>query len=94
MIGELVVGDIGLRRKLALAIQAVPKLNVAKDEAVVEFVRNKKLAGRGIGYIDCHLLASVYFERETYLWTSDKWLRCAAVDLGVAYPSANEWLTH
>ena len=94
MIGELVVGDLGRRRTLISALQAVPKLNVVKDPDVVEFVRNKKLAGRGIGYIDCHLLASVYFERETYLWTSDKRLRSASVELGVAYPFTNEGRTH
>ena len=59
------IGYLGLRRKLVLAMQAVPKLNVVKDDAVVEFLRDKKLAGRGIGYIDCHLLAAVYFERQT-----------------------------
>ena len=94
VIGELVVGDLGRRTTLISALKAVRQLHVVKDADVVEFVRDKKLAGRGIGYIDCHLLASVYFERQTYLWTSDKRLRSAAVELGVAYPSANEWLAH
>ena len=90
VIGELVVGDLGRRRKLISALGTVRQLDVVEDEDVVEFVRNKKLAGRGIGYIDCHLLASVYFDRPTYLWTSDKRLRSAAVELGIAYPSTNE----
>ena len=94
VIGELVVGDFGRRRSLISALHTVRHLNVVKDEDVVEFVRDKKLAGRGIGYIDCHLLASVYFEPQTYLWTSDKRLRSAAIELGVAFSSANEWRTH
>ena len=31
VIGELVVGDLGSRRRLTSALQAVPKLNVVKD---------------------------------------------------------------
>ena len=44
--------------------------------------------GRGIGYIDVHLLASAALDPPTQLWTVDHRLDSAAVDLGLAY---NPW---
>lgn len=90
IVGELVVGNLGSRSKLISALQTVNKLSTIEDDAVVRFVRKYKLGGRRIGYIDCHLLASVFIDGNTFLWTSDKRLRSAAVELGVAFPSSIE----
>jgi len=40
--------------------------------------------GREIGFLDAHLLASAHVSR-TPLWSSDKTLQSAAVELKVAY---------
>ncbi len=90
VVGELVVGDLGRRSKLISALQTINRIGSIKDDDVVRFVRKNKLQGRRIGYIDCHLLASVCFEGNTFLWTSDKRLRTAAVELRVAFPSSIE----
>ena len=52
--------------------------------AVVEFVRFRKLHGRGIGWIDAHLLASALAER-IQLWTVDVRLAAIAAELRIAY---------
>jgi hypothetical protein len=51
---------------------------------VVEFVRDRRLHGRGIGWIDAHLLASALVGRLT-LWTTDPRLAVVARELGIAY---------
>jgi hypothetical protein len=56
---------------------------VPHDE-VVEFVEARGLQGRGIGWIDAHLLASTVVERCT-LWTVDASLAVLAAELGVAH---------
>jgi predicted nucleic acid-binding protein len=51
---------------------------------VIEFVRGRKLNGRGVGWIDVHLLASALVSR-VRLWTADSRLHAVASELGVAY---------
>jgi predicted nucleic acid-binding protein len=86
--GELLIGDPGRSRSSLLAAYArihhacaVPHLEV------VEFVESRKLRGRGIGWIDAHLLASAVVERCT-LWTADARLADLAEELGVARTTA------
>jgi predicted nucleic acid-binding protein len=44
-----------------------------------------KLFGRGIGYVDAHLLAAARLSENATLWTRDRLLREAAQDLGIAH---------
>ncbi len=46
------------------------------------------LMGRGIGYVDVHLLTSARLER-ALLWTRDKRLHAIADELGMAYTEVN-----
>jgi hypothetical protein len=57
---------------------------VASHRDVVEFVSARRLHGRGIGWIDAHLLASTLLG-SLALWTADPRLAAAARDLDVAY---------
>ena len=51
---------------------------------VVVFARERRLHGRGIGWIDAHLLASALVGR-LKLWTTDPRLAMLAKEFGVAY---------
>jgi hypothetical protein len=51
---------------------------------VVEFVRARRLHGRGAGWIDIHLLASALVGHLP-LWTADPRLAAIAHELGVGY---------
>jgi predicted nucleic acid-binding protein len=57
--------------------------SVANHE-VIEFVRHHKINGRGIGWIDAHLLASAIVAHSR-LWTADRPLAAVAQDVGVAF---------
>jgi predicted nucleic acid-binding protein len=53
-------------------------------EEVAAFVRDRRLHGRGIGWIDAHLLASALVGR-VRLWTTDPRLAIVAKELEVSY---------
>lgn len=83
VIGELAVGDTGTRTEFLLALQTINQLKVENDSDVLKFLKVNKLQARGIGYIDCHLLASAVSDSNTIIWTFDKRFRSAASRLGV-----------
>ena len=58
---------------------------VATDTEVLGFMERRKLMGRGMGYIDVHILASTVLSGSARLWTRDKRLAAVAADpeLGV-----------
>jgi predicted nucleic acid-binding protein len=81
--GELLVGDSGGRAKLLAAYARMTQAPTVLHAEVVEFVRARRLAGRGVGWIDVHLLASAIVSRAS-LWTADERLSAIAAELGVA----------
>jgi len=56
---------------------------VIDDEALF-FIETNALMGRGIGYIDAHLLAAAALTGSIRLWTRDKRLHAVAESLGMA----------
>jgi predicted nucleic acid-binding protein len=62
----------------------LPQARVVEHDEVLRFIEARRLSGCGLGWIDAHLLASSVMTRAP-LWTADKRLREAAVELGVAY---------
>lgn len=84
--GELLVGDRGGRAAHLTQYLCIPQAMTVPHSEVVEFVRSRKLQGRGLGWIDMHLLASVLVSRFK-LWTADARLQVVAKELEVAYES-------
>jgi predicted nucleic acid-binding protein len=82
--GELLIGDMGGRKQLLANYEQMHQAAVVPHADVVAFVRNRRLHGRGIGWIDAHLLASSLVGR-LKLWTTDPRLMALAQELGVAY---------
>jgi len=82
--GELLIGDRGGRGKLLAAYQRMHQAGRVPHRDVVAFVRDRGLHGRGVGWIDVHLLASAIVGR-LRLWTADPRFSAVAKDLGVAY---------
>jgi predicted nucleic acid-binding protein len=82
--GELLIGDRGGRVSLLAHYARMDQAPVVPHGEVVEFVRVRRLHGRGIGWIDAHLLASALVGRLT-LWTADARLAAIAHELGVAH---------
>ncbi len=84
IIGELACGNIKNRKHILTLLQALPGSQMIADEEILPFIESKKLHGAGLGLIDVHLLASALLSNVA-LWTMDKNLKAAAVQLKVAY---------
>ena len=82
--GELLIGDKGGRNQLLANYEQMHQAPPVPHRDVVEFVRHRRLHGRGIGWIDAHLLASALVGR-LKLWTTDPRLAVLARELGLAY---------
>lgn len=88
IIGELACGNLKDRREVLGLLAALPSAVVARDGETLLFIERRKLMGKGIGYLDAHLLASVTLTPGTRLWTHDKRLERVAADLRLAVPLA------
>ncbi|MEI9905860.1 MAG: type II toxin-antitoxin system VapC family toxin [Asticcacaulis sp.] len=82
VIGELALG--GHRVSMSLLLRKVTPATRASDEEVLALIHNRGLVGRGIGYVDAHLLASALLTPDAGLWTLDGKLHKVAFEAGVA----------
>ena len=84
VIGELALGNLGLRDTVLGALADLPRAIVATDNEVLHFINHHSLFGHGIGYVDTHLLAAVRLTPTAELWTRDKRLYGVALALDLA----------
>jgi predicted nucleic acid-binding protein len=82
--GELLAGDSGGRRNLLASYERIRQAHAIPHREVVAFVADRRLWGRGAGWIDIHLLASALVGRFN-LWTADSRLLALAEELEIAY---------
>ncbi len=89
VIGELALGSLQNRDAVLDGLKNLPQAVVATDDDVLQFIEANAIFGRGIGYIDAHLLAAVRLTPGTRLWTRDKRLLSVSTDLSLAYVAAH-----
>ena len=82
--GELLIGDKGGRKQLLADYVLMPHAPVVPHLEVMNFVRERRLHGRGIGWIDTHLQASALVAHME-LWTADPRLADVARELDIEY---------
>lgn len=87
IIGELACGNLKNRTTILALLQTLPSVRIADEHEVLLFIERHHLMGKGMGYIDAHLLASCHLSH-VRLWTFDKKLSRAASDLGFHYISS------
>ncbi len=88
VIGELACGSLKNRRQFLDLLAALPPAAVASDDEVLLFIEHRRLMGKGIGYVDAHLLASVTLTEDVRLWTWDKSLATIAAALHLAFENS------
>jgi len=84
IIGELACGNLKNRSEILSLLQTLPAVRSAEEDEVLQFIERHRLMGKGLGYIDAHLLASSFLSHVP-LWTFDKRLGDAAAALGIRY---------
>ena len=84
IIGELACGNIKNRQEIISLLQALPQISLVDFKEFLYFIEQNQLHGKGIGFVDIHLLASAKLDRIP-LWTADKRLQSASVELDLKY---------
>jgi predicted nucleic acid-binding protein len=84
VIGELALGNLRQRDAFLRDLLDLPQAIVASDEEVLRLIDREKLFGRGIGYVDAHLLTAARLTADAKLWTRDQALNAVAAQLGLA----------
>jgi predicted nucleic acid-binding protein len=84
IIGELACGNIKNRKEIISLLQSLPMAVLIEFEEFLYFIEQNQLNGKGIGFVDIHLLASAQLS-QIPLWTEDKRLMKVATELDLKY---------
>ncbi len=87
IIGELACGHLKHRALILDSLAELPSAVTATHEEALDLMEDRKLWGRGIGWIDAHLIASALLSN-CPLWTLEERLNRAAAEAGVKRPKA------
>jgi predicted nucleic acid-binding protein len=89
VVGEIACGNLKNRKAVLSLLQDLPAAPVATDEEVLFFIERHGLMGKGIGYIDAHLLAAISLAPGGRLWTRDRPLGALAGSMELAFDPAS-----
>ena len=84
IVGELACGNIGNRTEIISLVQALPMLDVVEHEELLLFIEYNQMMGKGLGFVDVHLLAAAMLA-SIPLWTQDKKLKQACSRLNIDF---------
>ena len=84
VLGELACGHLRNRKEILDLLGQLPVAREATHEEAMALVERRGLMGKGIGYIDVHLLAAAALTPSARLWTRDRRLTRIASDLALA----------
>ena len=83
VIGELACGNLHNRSEILSLLSSMPQARQASDSEVVHFIETSQLYGKGLGWVDMHLLASALLT-QVNLWTLDKRLKGITEPLNIS----------
>ena len=89
VIGEIACGHLQARQQVIALLEGLPPATLATHREVLVVIERHPLAGRGIAYVDAHLLASAKLSG-CGLWTLDRRLGALAAELGVGWDGGRE----
>jgi len=84
VVGELACGNLKNRNQILSLLQSLPMSIKAEHEEVLEFIERNRFMGKGLGYVDIHLIASAILTGIS-LWTHDKKLEQVANALHISH---------
>ena len=94
VLGELACGNLANRSEVLKLLGDLPAAPTATDPEALDFIERRALMGRGIGYIDVHLLAATALAGDARMWTRDRRLAAAASELALAFDEEGEQRPH
>lgn len=84
VIEELALGSISQRDAVLDLLANLRQFPAAQHDEILHFTDQRELGGRGLSAVDVHLMAAVALVEGARLWTRDKRLKAASVDVGIA----------
>ncbi len=84
IIGELACGNLKNRNQIISLLHSLPMAPTIEFDEFLFFIEQNHLMGKGVGFVDVHLLASAQLEGVP-LWTADKNLKSSADQLELAF---------
>jgi predicted nucleic acid-binding protein len=84
IVGELACGNLKDRALILSFLQLLPMSIEAEHHEVLSFIENNLLMGKGMGYVDIHLITSAVLTGVP-IWTLDKKLAQTADALHIKY---------
>ena len=84
-IGEIACGTIHGRSGFLAYLRSLLRIAEVSPESVLQEIEAGGFMGRGIRFIDAHLLSSVTADGSASLWNRDRRLERIAGELGVAF---------
>jgi predicted nucleic acid-binding protein len=87
VLGELACGTLPHREEVLVLMRTLPRIAAVTQDETMALVAERRLWGRGLGWVDVSLLAATLVAR-AQIWTLDRRLRKVAHDLGVAWEAA------
>jgi predicted nucleic acid-binding protein len=94
VLGELACGNLANRTEVLKLLGDLTAAPTATDTEVLDFIENRALMGRGIGYIDVHLLAATALAGDALMWTRYKRLWDAAAELELSFDEEGKEQPH
>ena len=88
VLGEIACGCLAKRAEVLELLAKLPVASTATDTEALHFIECHGLMGRGIGYLDVHLLAATALTGGARLWTRDRRLAAVAADLRLAWQAS------
>ena len=90
IVGELACGNLKNRTVILSLLEALPMSLQVEHEEALAFIEHHDLMGKGLGYIDVHLIASAVLTGFA-LWTFDKRLDVVADMFHHKYQKKNRY---
>jgi predicted nucleic acid-binding protein len=87
VIGELAMGNLRNRSHVLQTLAELPPAIEASHKEVLGLIERERLYGRGIGFVDAHLLAAARLS-SAKLWTLDRRLALVAEGLAISWSPA------
>lgn len=84
IVGELACGNLKDRAIILSFLQLLPMSSEAEHHEVLSCIENNHLMGKGMSYVDVHLISSAILTGVP-IWTLDKKLAQAADTLHIKY---------
>jgi predicted nucleic acid-binding protein len=84
IISELACRAMKNRVQILSLLQSLPVAETVEHGEVLQFIEHNRLMGKGLGYVDVHLLASAVLTGVP-LWTLDRKLQQSSAKLRIDY---------